>query len=324
MKVIHSVLCGAFSLGVASGAIAASADDYPARPIRFVIPFPPGGSNDTIARLMAIHLTERLGKTLLIDNRPGAGSLVGVEIGAKAQPDGYTILGISASFAFTSALRTKLPFDPVKSFSPVSKIATGPVVLAVFPGLPVKSVKELIALAHAKPGQLNFAGAGIGSAQHLAFELFSKMAKIDVVHIPFKGGAPAMLDVIAGSSQIAMGSVISLIPHIRAGKVRALATGGLKRSAALPDIPTIDESGVRGYDGSNWWGVMMPANSPAAVVSRLDKEIAAILGLEDVKKRLAYDGAEPDYLSQAVFAKFIAAETTKWTQVIKDAGIKPQ
>jgi tripartite-type tricarboxylate transporter receptor subunit TctC len=304
--------------------VAHAAEDYPARPIRFVVPFPPGGSNDTIARMMGIYLGERLGKSIIIDNRAGAGGLVGIEIGAKAQPDGYTVLGISASFAFSSALRTKLPFDPVRSFAPVSKLATGPVVIAVYPGLPVKTIRELIAYAKARPGQLNFAGAGVGSAQHLAFELFRIMTKVDVVHVPFKGGAPAMIDVIAGNSQIAMGSVISLIPHIRAGKVRALATGGLKRSSALPDIPTIDESGVTGYDGSNWWGVMLPAGTPAAVVSRLDREIAAVVGLDEVKRRLSHDGAEPDYLSQDMFAKFVAAETAKWTRVVKAAGIQPQ
>jgi tripartite-type tricarboxylate transporter receptor subunit TctC len=306
------------------GAAAQAAEDYPVRPIRFVVPFPPGGSNDTIARMMGMQITERTGKSVIIDNRGGAGGVVGYEIGAKAQPDGYTVLMISASFAFGSALRTKLPFDPVKSFIPVAKLATGPIVLAVNPNVPARTLKELLALARAKPGSLNFAGAGIGSAQHLGFELLKIMTKIDVVHVPFKGGGPAMIDVIAGNSHIALGSVISLIPHIRAGKVRGIATGGLKRSSALPDLPTINESGVAGYDGSNWWGVLLPANTPPAIVTRLDRELAAILAIEEVRKRLSFDGAEPEYLSQAAFGRFIAAETTKWTRVVREAGITPQ
>jgi tripartite-type tricarboxylate transporter receptor subunit TctC len=324
MRHIGWPLVAAMLLTCISMGAARAADDYPLRPIRFVVPFPPGGSNDTIARLMGLHLAERLGKSVIIDNRSGAGSVVGVEIAAKSQPDGHTIVIISASFAFTAALRTTLPFDPVKSFTRVSKIATGPVVLAVYPGLPIKTVKELIALARAKPGQLNFASAGVGSAQHLGFELLKTLTKIDVVHVPFKGGNPATLDVMAGNSQIALGSVISLISHIRSGKLRGVATGGLKRSTALPDLPTIDEAGVRGYEASNWWGVLVPANTPMSVVARLDKEIAGILALDSVKKRLSYDGAEPEYLSQGEFAKFVAAETVKWAKVVKDAGIKPQ
>lgn len=303
---------------------ACAAEDYPSRPLRLVVPFPPGGSNDTIARLMGIHLSERLGRSVIVDNRAGAGSLVGVEIGAKAPPDGHTLLAISASFAFSSALRAKLPYDPVRSFVPVAKLATGPVVFVVFPGLPVKTMKELVALARAKPGHLNFASAGVGSSQHLAYELFKIMTKVELVHVPFKGGAPAALDVMAGNSQTAVGSVISFIPHVRAGKLRALATGGLKRTTALPDVPTVDESVAPGYEGSNWWGILLPAGTPQSIVARLDKEFAGILGLDDVKKRLSYDGAEPDYRSQGDFGKFIAAETQKWARVVKAAGIAPQ
>lgn len=289
-----------------------------------VVPFPPGGSNDTIARMMGLHLSERLGKTVIIDNRGGAGGLVGIEIASRAPSDGYTALAISISYAFNSALRTKLPYDPVKAFVPVSKLATGPVVLVVSPSLPVKTIKELIAYARAKPGQLTFASSGIGGAQHLAFELFRVMTKIEYVHVPFKGGGPAALDLMAGNSHAGVGSVISFIPHIRTGKLRALATGSLKRSAALPEAPTVDESGVPGYEGANWWGVMLPAGAPASVVLRLDKELAGILALDDVRKHLSYDGAEPGYLSRGAFGKFIAEETVKWSRVVKDAGIAPQ
>jgi tripartite-type tricarboxylate transporter receptor subunit TctC len=247
-----------------------------------------------------------------------------VEIAAKSQPDGHTMVIISASYAFSSALRKKLPFDPVKAFSPVAKIATGPVVLAVNPSLPAKTVKELIALAAAKPGQLNFASSGVGSAQHLGMELLKTLVKFDVVHVPYKGGGPATLSVMTGDAQISLGSVISLIPHIRSGKLRAIATGGLKRSAALPDLPTVDEAGVKGYEASNWWGVLVPAGTSQSIIARIDKEIARFLALDAVKKRFANDGAEPDYLSQAELARFVAEETSKWTRVVRAAGIEPQ
>ena len=307
-----------------TGERCSAAEEYPTRPIRFIVPFPPGGSNDIMARLMGVHLTERLGKPVIIDNRAGAASVVGMDIASKASPDGHTIVIVSAAFSFGSALHTKLPYDPVKSFVPVSKLATGPYALAVFPGLPVKTVKELIALAKAKPGSLNFAAAGAGSSQHLAWELFKMVTGVDVVHVPFKGGAPAVLDVMAGNSHITIGTVVQLIPHIRSGKIRALATAGKKRSSALPDVPTVDESGVPGYEASNWWGVLAPAKTSAAVVARLDKEFATILALDEIKKRFAYDGAEPDYASQSGFWKFVLSETAKWTKVIKQAGIKPQ
>ena len=318
-----SLLVAAVAIAAWTGP-AAAAEEYPTRPIRFIVPFPPGGSNDIMARLMGLHLTERLGKPVIVDNRAGAGSVLGTEIASKAQPDGHTIVIVSAAFSFGAALHAKLPYDPVKSFAPIAKLATGPYALVVFPGLPAKSVKELIALAKAKPGQLNFAGAGPGTSQHLAWELFKMLTGVDVLHVPFKGGAPAVLDVMAGNSQIAIGTVVQLIPHIRSGKIRALATAGKKRSTALPDLPTVDEAGVPGYEASNWWGVLSPANTPAKIVSRLDKELAEILALDDIKKRFAYDGAEPDYMSQGEFWKFAAVETAKWTKVIKQAGIKPQ
>jgi tripartite-type tricarboxylate transporter receptor subunit TctC len=316
-------LIAALCVGVVQPARAA-ADDYPARPLRMLVPFPPGGSNDTIARLVGQNLSERLGKTVIIDNRAGAGGLVGIEIASKAPTDGYTALAISISYAFNSALRTKLSYDPVKAFVPVSKIATGPVVFVVSPSLAAKSIKELIAYARAKPGQLTFASSGIGGAQHLAFELFRSMTRIEYVHVPFKGGAPAALDLMAGNSHVGVASVISFIPHIRAGKLRALATGSLKRSAVLPEVPTVDESGVPGYEGANWWGVLLPAGVPASVVLRLDKELAGVLAIEDVRKRLSYDGAEPDYMSRGAFGKFIGEEMAKWTRVVKEAGITPQ
>jgi tripartite-type tricarboxylate transporter receptor subunit TctC len=324
--VLHGARTLAVLLMLAASApvVQAAADEWPARPIRLIIPFPPGGSNDIIGRMMALHLGERLGKSVVVDNRAGAGGNLGIDMAAKAEPDGYTMLVVSAAFAFGPSMYQKLPFDPVKSFVPVAKIGNGPNVVSVFPGLPVKSAKELIALAKAKPGQLNFASAGIGTSVHLASELFKHMAAIDIVHIPFKGGAPAMIDVMSGNSHIVIGTVVQALPHIGSGKLRALGVASKRRLAAVPDVPTIDESGLPGYEAANWWGVMFPARTPQSIVNRIDKELASILTLADVKKRFAADGAEPDHLSQGEFGRFIAAETAKWARVVKVAGIKPQ
>jgi len=303
---------------------AGAAEAWPARPIRMLIPFPPGGSNDIIGRMMGLHLGERLGKPVVIDNRAGAGGNLGIDIAAKSDPDGYTMLIISAAYAFAPSMYEKLPYDQVKSFVPVAKIGNGPNVVSIYPGLPVKTTKELIALAKAKPGQLNFASSGVGSSVHLASELFKSMAQIDIVHIPFKGGFPAMVDVMSGSSQIVIGTVVQALPHIKSGKLRALGVATKKRVAALADIPTIDESGVPGYEASNWWGLMFPVGTSRAIVERIDKELIAILQLPEVSKRFAADGAEPDHMSGPEFAKYIAVETAKWTRVVKQAGIKPQ
>jgi tripartite-type tricarboxylate transporter receptor subunit TctC len=300
------------------------ADSYPSRPIRMIIPFPPGGSNDIIGRLVGLGLGERLGRSVVIDNRSGAGGNLGTELAANASPDGYTVLVISAAYAFAPAMYQKLPYDPFKSFVWVAKIGNGPNTLCVFPGLPVRTTKELIALAKAKPGQLNFASSGVGTSVHLASELFKMMAGIDIAHIPFKGGFPAMVDVMSGNSHIVIGTLVQSLPHIRTGKLRALGYAGKKRSAAVPDLPTIDESGLPGYEAANWWGLVLPAGTPAAIVNRLDRETAEVLALDDVKKRFASDGAEPEYLSQAEFGRYVVAETSKWTKVARAAGIRPQ
>jgi len=302
----------------------AAADDWPNRPIRLIIPFPPGGSNDIIGRLVGQQLGERLGRPIVIDNRSGAGGNLGTDIAAKSAPDGYTMLAISVAYAFAPSMYQKLPYDTVKSFVPVAKIGNGPNVVSIFPGLPAKTAKDLIALAKAKPGQLNFASSGVGTSVHLASELFKSMAAIDIVHIPFKGGFPAMVDVMSGNSHIVIGTLVQALPHIRTGKLRGLGLASKKRSPAMPELPTIEESGLPGYEAANWWGFMFPAKTAPAIVSRIDKEIAEILTMEEIKKRFAADGAEPDHMSQAVFGKYIAAESAKWARVVKAAGIKPQ
>jgi tripartite-type tricarboxylate transporter receptor subunit TctC len=311
----------ALVLGLCTAVVAS--DVYPTKPVRLIVPFPPGGSNDIVGRMIGAQLGERLGKQVIIDNRAGAGGTLGTEIAAKSPPDGYTVLMISAAYAFNSALY-KLPYDPAKAFVPVSMLGTGPNVLAVFPGLPVNSLKELIALAKAKPGQLNYAAAGVGSFQHLASELFKMTAGVDLVGVQFKGGAPATIDVVAGHTQISLGSLIQALPHIRSGKLKALAVSGAKRTQVLPEVPTMAEAGLPGYEAYNWWGLVAPAGTPPAVVERLHKELAVILTSEETKKRLAAEGAEAVQMSSAEFGTFVANETVKWGRVVKEANIKAE
>ena len=301
------------------------AQAYPTKPVRLIVPFPPGGSNDIVGRIIGNELTGRLGQQVVIDNRGGAGGMIGSEIAAHAQPDGHTLLIISVAYAYNpSIFKSKLKFDPEKSFTPVSILGTGPNALTVNPRLPVKSVKELIAMAKAKPGGLNYASAGIGSFQHLGTEMFRLMAGIQIVNVPFKGGGPAMADVVAGNTQISIGSLIQAMPFISSGRLKVLGVGGTKRSPVLPDVPTIAEAGVPGYEASNWWGVMAPAGTPAAVIKRLHTEINAILVMPEIRKRFESQGAETVSMSSAEFGKFIRADTVKWARVVKEAGIRAE
>jgi tripartite-type tricarboxylate transporter receptor subunit TctC len=300
-----------------------AAETWPVRPIRLIVPFPPGGSNDIVARLVGAHLTERLGKTVVVDNRPGAAGTIGTEIAVRSQPDGHTLLIISAAYAY-NPLVYNLPYDPVKAIAPVTLLGTGPTSLLVNPGLPLKSASELVALAKAKPGQLYYASAGVGSFTHLSCELFRIMAGISVVHVPFKGGGPAMLEVMSGRTQYTMGTIVQGMPHIRAGRLKVLGIGSSKRIATLPDTPTIAESGVPGYEASNWWGIIAPAGAPAAVVKRLHGEVAAVLKLPEMQKWFVAEGAEAANMDTAQFAAFILSEMAKWGKVVKAAGIKPE
>ncbi|MGH8666105.1 MAG: Bug family tripartite tricarboxylate transporter substrate binding protein [Burkholderiales bacterium] len=324
MKWTYAVKLGALCAALAVPGFVHAGEAYPMRPIRLIVPYPPGGSNDIVGRLVGQYLSKRVDQTVVIDNRPGAGSTLGIGMASRSEPDGYTMVIISAAYAFGPSLYKKLPYDAVKSFVPVSKIGNGPNVFTVNPSVPAKTMSELVALAKAKPGTLNFASAGIGSAQQLWFEYFKMLTGVDIVHIPFKGGAPAMIDVVAGTSHVAIGTVVQMLPLIRAGKLRALATGGTKRSGVLPDLPTLDEAGVKGYEGANWWGIMLPAGTSPAIVDRLDKEFAAILALDEVKKQFIKMGAETEYLSKRALSSYIDAETRKWSKVAKQAGIQAQ
>ena len=297
------------------------AQDYPTKPVRMIIPFPPGGSNDIVGRMVGTHLGERFGRPVVIDNRGGAGGLIGTEAAVRSPPDGYTLLVISVAYAYNPYMY-KLPYDPVKAIAPIAQLGTGPNALAVHPALPVKSVKELVALAKAKPGQLRYASAGVGTFQHLSSELFRLMASVDMIHVPFKGGGPAMISVISGETQISIGSLIQTLPHIRSGRLRPLGTGGAKRSPALPDVPTIAEAGLAGYEANNWWGVVAPAGTPPAIIKRLHGEISGILTRPDVQKWFVSEGAEPINRTPDELARFMLAEMEKWGKVVKQAGIR--
>jgi tripartite-type tricarboxylate transporter receptor subunit TctC len=323
MPRLQSILLKAAGLLLALTA-AVAAQDYPSKPVRLIIPFPPGGSNDVVGRVIATRLSERLGKQVVVDNRgAGAGGIVGTEVAANSPRDGYTLLIISIAHAVNPSLY-KLPYDPIKAFTPVAILASGPNVLVVNPDLPVHSVQGLLAAAKDKPGQLQYASAGIGSFQHLGGELFKLMAGVDILHVPFKGGGPAMIDVVGGHTKVMFSSLVQTTPHIRSGKLRALGTGGLARSPILPEVPTIAEAGVPGYEAVNWWGVVAPAGTPAAIVERLHKDIAAVQESEEVKTHFASEGAQVVQMSSAEFATFIEKEMQKWERVVKEGGIKAQ
>jgi tripartite-type tricarboxylate transporter receptor subunit TctC len=302
---------------------AAAAQDYPSRPVRLVIPFPPGGSNDVVGRMIATQLSERLGKQVVVDNRSGAGGVIGTEIAANAPPDGYTLLVISIAHAVNPWLY-KLNYDPIKSFVPVGILATGPNVLVVNPQVPVQSVKDLLALAKQKPGDLQYASAGVGSFQHLGGELFKLTAGVDILHIPFKGGGPAMIDVIGGHTQVMFSSLVQTTPHIKSGKLRAIGTGGLKRSPVLPDVPTVDEAGVPGYEAVNWWGIVAPAGTPGNVIDTLHKALAEVQNSPETQKQFAAEGAEVVQMEPAAFGAFMVKEMNKWERVVKQGGIKAE
>jgi tripartite-type tricarboxylate transporter receptor subunit TctC len=296
---------------------------YPDKPIRLIVPFPPGGSNDIVARMLATQLGEKLGQQLVIENKGGAGGVVGTEVAAKAPPDGYTVLLISIAYAFAPALYKTLPYDPAKSFAPVTIVGRGPSALVVHPSVPVSTVAELIALAKANPGKLNYASAGVGSFQHLSCALFVRQAGIDVVHIPYKGGGPAMADVMGGQAQIVMPSLIQVVPLIKSGRLKALGTSGTKRNPILPNVPAIAET-LPGYESQNWWGLLVPAATPQPVIERLYAATAEVLQSRETAKRMESEGAEPVRMTPPEFGRFIAAELAKWGRVARDVGIKAE
>jgi tripartite-type tricarboxylate transporter receptor subunit TctC len=312
-------------LGVLLALVAAlaCAQTYPTKPIRLVVPFPPGGATDILARDVAQKLTEAWGQSVIVDNRPGAGGNIGSELVAKSSPDGYTLeMGTVGTHAINASLYAKMPYDHVKDFTPVILVAGVPNVLVVNPALPANSVAELIAYAKANPGKLNFASSGNGTSIHLSGELFKVMAGVQITHIPYKGSAPALQDLLGGQVQMMFDNLPPSLPQIKAGKLRALAVTSLTRAPALPDVPTLSESGLPGFEASSWFGILAPAGTPAPIVAKLNAEIAKWLATPEAKEKLAKQGANAAGGTPDDFAKHIAAETAKWAKVVKDSGAK--
>jgi tripartite-type tricarboxylate transporter receptor subunit TctC len=307
-----------------AGAAAPAADaagDYPNRPVRLIVPFPPGGSNDILGRFMAARLTEKLGQQVIVDNRPGADGLIGSEIAARAQPDGYTLLIISTSYVMNPAIH-KMPFDPVKALIAVAAIGTGANAIVAHPGFAASGVKDLVALARAKPGQINYASSGIGGFNHFGGELFKSITGIDMTHVPYKGGGPAMVDVMAGQVPVLFSTIVQALPQLRSGKLKALGTGGKKRSPALPDVPTVIEQGYPTYEVPIWWGFLAPAGTPGPLVRRVNDVVAQILAETETRKRLSAEAAEPWVAQPAEFGGVITADLVRWAQVAKQANIR--
>jgi len=304
---------------------ACAAQNYPSKPIRMICPFAPGGGTDFVARIVGKELNDALGQPLVIENRGGAGGAIGTELAARATPDGYTLLlGSAGPLAIQPGLSARLPYDPLKDFAPVTLVSSMPYVLVVHPSLPVKSMQELLALARAKPGQLNFASPGNGTTTHLATELLKMLAKVDVVHVPYKGVAPALTDLLAGQVQFMSGDLSSVLPQVKAGRLRALAVTGAQRSSFVPELPTIAESGVPGYAASGWFGVLAPAATPRGIITRLNAVIVKGIRGAEAHQRLAALGGDVVANTPAEFAAYIRADLAKWSKLIKVIGLRPE
>jgi tripartite-type tricarboxylate transporter receptor subunit TctC len=307
--------------GLASFSVHAQ-DAYPAKPVRLVIGLAPGGGTDIQGRLFAQKLTETMGRPFVVENRAGAGGTIAYALVAKSPPDGYTLMGVSSGYTITPSIYSKLPYDPLRDFTPISLVVQAPFLLLVHPSLPVKSVKDLLALARAKPGSLDAGSAGQGSSTHMAFELFRTMANVKIAHIPYKGTGPALVDGIAGQVHMLFGNVLSTMAHVKAGRLRALAVTTARRSRVLPELPTLAEAGVPGYENSTWFGVIAPAGTPAAVVGKLNAELVKASQAPEIVERIAPDGGEPVGSTPDQFGAHIAREIARWRKVVKDAGIK--
>ena len=297
---------------------------YPTRPVRLIIPFPTGGGNDLTGRAIATQLGQQLGRQVIVDNRgAGAGGVVGIEAAANASPDGYTILLVSVAHTLNPALY-KLSYDPIESFAPIASMAFNANVLVVNPDLPVKSVQELIALARQRPGQLQYASSGIGTFLHVGAELFKLAAGVNLLHVPFRGAGPATVDVIGGHTKLLFAPLPVLAPHIRSGKLRALGVGSRERNPAFPDIPTISEAGVHGYEAINWYGLAAPRRTPAPIIERLHSAVTAALSSPELQRQFSAEGAEILRMNPGEFGAFMKDEMTKWERVVKEGGIKPE
>ncbi len=321
LRLIHPTVLFFFAIILWFFAIGAHAQTYPAKSIKIVVPYPAAGTPDILARELAAKLTGALGQQVIVDNRPGAGGNIGSEMVAKSPPDGYTlIMATVATHSINQALYKKLPFDPIKDFAPIILVATTPNVLVVNPNLPIKSVKDLISLAKSKPGEIRFSSGGNGTSHHIGGSLFQTLAKVDMTHVPYKGSGAALPDLIGGQVDIMFDNLTSSIPHIKSGKLRAVATTGLARAIALPDLPTVAESGVPGFEITAWFGLLAPANTPQAIIDRLNLEVTKILKQPEMKAKLIAQGAEPAPGTPQQLGQFIKDKTAEWAPKVKASG----
>ena len=312
-----------FLLALASAlACGASAQDYPSRPIRLIVPFAPGGGTDILIRILAPKLGATLGQQLVVENRPGASSIIGTELVARSAPDGYTVLAVDTTFTVNPSLQPKLPYDSLKDLAPVIHLAAAPVILVLHPSVPAQTVKELVALAKSKPGALAYASGGNGASTHLAGELFKMVAGVDIVHVPYKGTGPAIADVVAGQVQMNFAGISSARPFVESGRLRAIAVTGARRNPALPEAPTFAEAGLPGVDAGTHWGLLVPAGTPADVIGKLNVQTDRVLQQPDVKARIAELGFEAAGGTPEAWAALVRAEMTKWARVVKEARIK--
>lgn len=324
IRLVPRLVCLA-AFAAASGLVCAQTGGvYPNKPLRFVVPYPPGGSNDVLTRITAQIMSPGLGQQVVIDNRAGAGGMIGADNVAKSAPDGYSVLNVQASFVANAAMRKKMAYDPLKDFAYIGMMARGPLLVVVHPSLPVKNIRELIALAKARPGEINYGSTGTGGHNHLATELFRRLAGINIVHIPYKGVAPALTDLMGGHTQLVMTSLPSAMTQVQAGRLKALAVGSEKRSSFMPALPTVAEAGVAGYVAEFWWGLAVPAKTPADIAKRLETELGRALQSPELKKRFAAEGAEPASMTREQFSAFIANEIARWRKVVQESNIKLQ
>ena len=326
---VARIACAALAAAAASAAFAqapstGSGQAYPSKPVRLVVPSSAGGGTDIVARIIAPELSKRLGQQVVIDNRPGAGTMIGIEVAAKSPPDGYTLLMGLSTLAINSALYKKVPYDPQRDFAPITQAISSASIIVVHPSVPVKTLKELIAFARARPGQINYASAGTGTYPHMTMELFLSMARLKMVHIPYKGTAPAMIDMVAGQVATMAATILTGMPQIRAGRLRPLGITSAARSPIVPDIPTVAEAGLPGYESVQWYGMLAPARTPRDIITRLHGEATRVLQQPEIKARFAGDGADPVGSSPEEFTRYIQSELTKWAKVARDAGIQQE
>lgn len=324
MQVSTRVLALAAGLLAAGACLAQAPAGYPSRPVRLVVPFAPGGTADTVGRIIGEALTPRLGQPVIIDNRSGANMVVGCEIVAQATPDGHTLIIVAAGFSVNPSLRKKLPYDSLRDFAPVGLVGSGPYLLAVHPSVPAKTVSEFITWAKARPGKVVYASTGVGSPPHLAAELLRSMAGLDIVHVPYKGGGQVMPDFLSGRIPMFFGSISTLLTHIRAGRLTSIAMTTPKRAPAMPEVPTFDESGLKGYDVTGWYGILAPGKTPRAVVNRVNAVLHQAQADAETQKQLTSRGIDPTPTTPEEFAALIKREIPKWAKVMKIAGIAPQ